>query len=590
MNKIIYCLLFLLSLNLYSYRFNHGGDGMCDEYANYQIDKSSFPAYWQPMIVEIVKNAVNWWNEAGSEHHLYYDGIGGSNPEIDYADFCYDDAVACAATVSNGICIVTSWSTITVDSDYWMDDDFKGSFKLQTILAHEFGHLLGLDHTRNGLSIYSSYTEDYRTILMRSPSYNYGAHLTEDDKKGVRDIYGKDDQNLRSSSSSKTTYYPNNGKVYFTTGNTDYQSYSKPELVFQPDRSLGYDYIMVWNKSNTREINYKFVRDCGSNNNELCSISKYDRHYIDQNADGTYGGSQSLTSPSIVISDNGENALIVWRQEYADKVQNKADDIYYAKIPTNPDPDDSQRIKSHIVYDNVSCPGITGNCSDTDYDHYKAKTTTKPNVVWIEKWQRFVIFYAKLATNYHDSWRITYIVSDDATGTFATDPTEYSLSTLRTNWNPMAIECNQTYNTNKKACLLVFNEINLNEYQSVAENIAKTTFKILEPSLTIGVFDIKEINKSGNWDRWGYGHYSLASRPYPQPTYTGTLNVLNRITKSAKQVANNLKFILYRTTSGYWNGIAMDEYSSSTSYYSRTGYSMTYNSEKEIFKYLWIRE
>ncbi len=589
MSKFLILTLLFISINLFSYTTNHYGYGMCGEYANFQVSKSDFPSYWEPMIVEISKNAANWWNEAGSEHHLYYDGIGTSNPEIEYNDWCDSTALACTSWWVNVGCFSTSVITITVNSDdsQWLTSDWEKSFKMQQVLTHEMGHLLGLGHTDD--------SDDYEAIIMNTYSYpnkNY-AHLTEDDKYGVRAIYGKDDQTLRVGSSSIYTYYPNNSPTIYASGNSDYQTYSKPQLVYQPNTARGYDYIAVWNKANTREINYRFVNDCGTNNNSICGLSGDTRHYIED--------SETLTTPSIAVSDDGYYSVIAWKQETANKKQNEADDIWYSRIPTyihscQVDVNCGSSYESHKLFDN-------SGLANSDYSSFKAKTVSQPKVVWVNNWNRFVIFYTKL-DEYSLAWRIAYIVSTDQYGNFSTNPTVHYLEELidistpygnlwylhplKSNWNPMAINCNQTYDTTKKACLLVFNEINTDTNTSYADNVAKTTYKILEPSTVIGSFSVQDITKTGDWDRKGYGHYSIASREFTNlPAHT--VNLLNRITKSAKEVVNNLRFVIYKSGTT-WHGDTISNHTSSTSYYSRTGYSMVFNPVKQIYKYFWIQE
>jgi len=579
MNKIIITILLLLTSNIFAYVTKYdGSDGMCDEYADFQIEVSSFPTYWQSMIEEIAKNAANWWNEAGSEHHLYYAGVGESNPEIEYGeaandgDKCDSDSVACCTTVTNLYCIVTSWSWITIDNDYWNTNDFKNSYQLQNTITHEFGHLLGLDHTQD--------EDDYPAILM-DPGYFQYRHLTEDDKKGARAIYGEDDQNIRVGSAT-TDFIPNNSPTVFASGNSDYRTFAKPQLVFQPNRTLGYDYIMAWVKSNTNEINYQFVNDSGSNYNSLTAASGTlgKRHYINNKL--------TLTTPSIAISSNGNNAVMVWKQELENQEQRNANDIWFAKIPTFAHDfqidecgsnSDCLAYPSRKLYDNSTL----GNSS---YSNFKAKTISQPKVVWVSNWSKFVIFYTALGG---DNLKIAYIVSSDSQGNFPINPTPQYLN-LYSNWNPFEINCEQVYyiqSSRKMACLLVFNEINKDANTSFADNVAKTTYKILEPTSTEGTFLVKDITKTGNWDRKGYGHYSIMS----VTNTLDTVSIINRITKAGKEVVNNLKIRLSRTMStGVWSGTMEEEATSSTSYYSRTGYSMVYNPIKSLYKFLWIEE
>ena len=70
MSKILFILIFsIFSSSLYSYNA-YESYGMCDKYADIKVNKSIFPIYWRPRIIEITKNVLNYWNEAGSQHSL----------------------------------------------------------------------------------------------------------------------------------------------------------------------------------------------------------------------------------------------------------------------------------------------------------------------------------------------------------------------------------------------------------------------------------------------------------------------------------------------------------------------------------------
>jgi hypothetical protein len=509
-----------------------------------------FPSIWtnENTIFNLVDNAANLWNEAGSKHSLDYGGYGADDPSklmIKYSDYCMDSrAAACTTMVYNynDDCYLGNKARIDVydnhpdntntlnddPQDNWVSD--RLAIKLENVISHEFGHLLGLDH--EGFNYYSQY------LLMGIIGYSDERHLTVDEKYGVRAIYGIDNENLKVSSSGGNTYLPNTGVVTATTS-SDYQTYSKPMLAFQENLSKGYDYIMLWNKSSSRMVNYKFVNDCGSSNEKICSSSGAIRHYI--------LGSQTLTAPSIAISNDGENSLVVWKQE-EQQSQNYPrqavyeDDIWYAKIPTETH---SYNVQGYKIHDNSTH-------NPYEYCGFIAKTNSKPKVVWINKWEHFVVFYQKVSCGNN----MRYIISDDEFGNFSSDSKNGYIdigNTRTTNWNPIDINCKQKSIDNEEVCLLVYNDSpdkwNCN-HNTTSENATKTRFRVLVPKQIedYDKFDVITpiIPDSSNFDIIGLSHYSLATKSFydDNQNITKNLNLLNRITSSGQERVSNIKFIL----------------------------------------------
>lgn len=609
MNKVIIFLIFLMfSSTIYSYQ-TFWTNGMCGGYADFQIsdeDDEPWGDYWEAIIVEASKNAANYWNEAGSEHSLYYDGRGCDNPEIEYDDFWVLTSDMAYTynwfwVLSN--CAPTSFATIEVNRKAFSKDKNQRSRQMQDTITHEFGHLLGIAHS-NGSNLFVDHTlEDrYKSILMRNDGYKTHRHLTEDDKFAARDLYGRDDQVLKTNLSMyKKTIVDVKGQTYWNSKN--YKSYSKPQIAYQPNSKKRYTYIMTWVKSSTHQINYKFMDDYSK---DMYDLGKA-KDGTDENNLGVrhwINDSYTLSTPSIAVSDDGENAVIAWKQERANKEPYLADDIYYAIIPTSSHPSsDRDNPTGSIIFDN----------SGLSLGSFMAKTMTPPKVVWIEKWKRFVIFYTELNDSALWDWRIRYIVSDDEKGSFSASSNDRVLgkTSLFSNWNPLDVNCHQKKWDGKileDACLLVFNPIKHSKNLVAPDSLAKMSFKVLEIENLASTNYIDEslyvidpvLDPNFDWERKGYAHYTL-----PDPLLKiindgagnkipANINTLNRIKKAAKQSVQNLKFFLYYDIyNNEWKLSNLEEENFDYNGFnmkSRTGFSMTLNKDKNRYRYLWIEE
>ncbi len=169
MKYIIYSAIMFFYINIFAYVVQYDG-GMCFEYANFQVNEASFTGntvhvyddlgtvlnnfkFSGTDVKYVVQEAANYWNEAGSEHHLYYDGTGDSNPEI-YLTWEDSNAWMVRHWWALGyddyeVCQVTSAQTIRVNLKYWQNTSFNDGINFFTELVHEIGHLLSLDHTQS---------------------------------------------------------------------------------------------------------------------------------------------------------------------------------------------------------------------------------------------------------------------------------------------------------------------------------------------------------------------------------------------------------------------------------------------------------
>ncbi len=618
MNKLILLFLLSVSSNLLSYEWQINAGGMCDEYANFQVNTDSFTCnntehnfglcnkytdnFWSDEIVRIAKSAANYWNEAGSEHHLNYDGEGDDNPEVYFGDTNREDYPMQTFHVTGPSCLITSLVSIAVDKSNYSGNAITpmtgNSYGFEMTLAHEFGHLLGLADITYRTDIY------YR--LMTSANHGLSSNLMEDDKHGVRSLYGKDDVSMISVSSS--TNSPSisdcSNAKYFTTSDTDYQTYTKPALTYQPVTTKGYDYIMTWVKSNTKEVNYQFVKDC-TNNQGICTVSGNLglRHPITN--------SNTMTTPSVALKSDGSQAMFVWKQEQANQPLDNTNDIYYAILNNTNAHTDTLVIKK--VHNN------TGK----DTTSFKAKTVSAPVVVWVDKWNRYVIFYPRFDIYLHSGasylesyqWAIQYIVADE-NGNFSDTNNNLTENYLLTGegdkifaaWNPMTIDCDQKTEYGTEACLMVFNEFYFKQYDpdtqpilTSAKPVSLTTFKVLIPStppnykFTVETFDSTSYLSMNN--RYGYGHYSVVSKP----STTNTINnTLTRMTKADVNEIEYLNFNLYESnnkwyfsniTEGQTNSIQCfteDPFNIKTQ--TRLGAGITFNKATNKYKYIWIKE
>lgn len=616
MNKIIITVLMFLTINIFGYQWvslNNWPDigGLCDEHTHITISNSSFSAYWEPRIIEIVKSAMNYWNEAGSEHMLYY-GSGDDETNISYSNNYSNTSLTDAtayyyAELPDGDCLSPDNGYITINKKKFFDNqgdlitpnpDYPqatkaSSHEMVMLITHELGHILGLGHTQDS----GDGSNDYYSILM-DPYDAFDKHLTEDDKYGVRSLYGKDDRNIVSGRTSNNSSTINPYSVrYYTTGNSDFQTYSKPQLTYQPVKnttSKAYDYIMTWVKSDTRKINYRFVSECSSGTDICAATDMTSGNGMTLGEVHQILNSETLTAPSLAMKTDGSQAMIVWRQETENQPSDLADDIYYAKINGS---EHSGGIWGIQVYDN----------NDKTPSYYKAKTMSAPTVIWVPSWSRFVIFYTEMKQLFPNYWKIAYIVAN-SDGTFPAEPVvnyiQYGSEYLKSNWNPMAINCNQQTRTGSEACLLVYDKISTdNHYEtSTAYHVAELDFKVLIPKTTEYKFDIYPINTSDLGTRKNYGHLSLASVKQPKEgSYYFTHNRLTRITTSDIEKMNQLVFTVYEQP---YPGSGWTMFNSSESIYdvpcsnnypgmgicSVSGQSIVHNARDNFYRYLWIQE
>ncbi len=159
----------------FSYAYNYGGYRWGGSFPNVIIDQSgiSIPA-WQ----NVITGAMNDWNNTGAKFNFT------------------NGASANKITTSYEVTNALAWTNMTRKYGLW-GDAVKGSvvmnlyhnfnppytsgasYDLRTVMRHEFGHWLILNHTTNS-----------GTLMYPSIGYGQVKNITTDEVSGIKAIYG----------------------------------------------------------------------------------------------------------------------------------------------------------------------------------------------------------------------------------------------------------------------------------------------------------------------------------------------------------------------------------------------------------------
>lgn len=144
------------------------------------------------------------WDASGSRFRLSYVGTTSRNPDVSsayYSDDGYND-IGYANKGRTGS-IAVSWGDSSGTTITERDTTFNtyyglttvgaaGSYDVQSMMTHEFGHWLKLDHVTSVLSPSYCYTTALATMCQYPYTVGdtYFRSLTTDDKNGIKAIYG----------------------------------------------------------------------------------------------------------------------------------------------------------------------------------------------------------------------------------------------------------------------------------------------------------------------------------------------------------------------------------------------------------------
>ncbi len=477
MKKLI-ILFLLVSLNAFGWEwvdpdgdipYGDVGDGkLCGEEGSYFISSSfwsdtitnigvyptvsvtnnfAFKIEGETSIKNAIKNSINYWNEAGSEHHFYASDTYDDDTYISlvYCDTCTWAGLTTYDWNPSGSCSEDEEENIKIRVNSFGSGNY--STKFNEVMTHEAGHVLGIAHTKepyidnddtdgNGTGVDSKY-------IMMNDIY-YKTHITEDDKFGLRALYGKDDRPIKyaiGNTISGSNFYLNTTQ---TLGSgTAFETFAKPQVIAMSTNSY-YDYMFVWVKSSDRKIYYSFAKQTSGST----SFSEVTTPIM---INGSY---EALTSPSVAVKDDGTGALVVFQQiKENDPIENQ--EYIYA---------------SYFDWQNGS-----GSFNAIKVTTTGIHTNSMPSVVWNEKTKTFIIFSVnRNIDDYMDNWKVKYLVSNHEWPIYSNDWNFSKVKNLLvgtgnvyTSWNEMSVSCNKKIliGSTTDECYLFFNKIYSNSLE-----------------------------------------------------------------------------------------------------------------------------
>ena len=169
---VLFLSFFLISTASPALAYSYPGYKWQQGYAYYTTD-STVPSSWSTSIY----NGLMSWNNAGSSFRFYT--LGTTNNKLYYSGLGSNGATAVTYTFATGSSI--SKNTVYFNSDKsWSTTGASGTFDVQSVAVHEFGHWLHLDDLPS-----NSEPVMYAHLEMGQTKRS----LTSDDKNGIRHIY-----------------------------------------------------------------------------------------------------------------------------------------------------------------------------------------------------------------------------------------------------------------------------------------------------------------------------------------------------------------------------------------------------------------
>ncbi len=515
--KKLLILFILISINAFGWEVKDSGSyKLCNELAEYYIDSSftsnpityfDYDSYTNisqnntfafrneslTIVKNIIKNTASYWNEAGSEHLLVGDSSAGDfdivlrNLHSSYDFDMKFDGYRGDNCAHSG--------TLTVNASRFQNTGNNKRFF--TKLTHEFGHMLGLAHTNeydcvtsNKQSQACTNTDSYKNAVYMSLNINSNiSHLTDDDKYGVRDLYGKDDRQIKYLIEE---YLPQGGYIHspwygwieqFYGSGTTYNTFAQPQLISVPNTTN--ELMLTWIKSSTRKLNVEFTNLVPFNDatNTPPKMQKYLGPY---EISGDY---EILSSPSIAVNNNGE-ALIVFQRVKENQIVDLQESLYFVKVNLN----------NHTFTTPVK---ITNS--------ELVKSNSVPLILWSQKIQRWIVFWTERNIDEQYNWRINYLISNNSSPTNSTDWNSSNIKTvtyqsnyISAYWNPMSGTCDIKNTQNNEVCALYFNKIKPNSLDS---SLSTITFDLTSNNYNINILTHDNLTYNNSYI-YNYGHIS----------------------------------------------------------------------------------
>lgn len=509
--KKLLILFILISINAFGWEVKDGGDyKLCDELAIYDIDSSfvsnpityfdydtysnvsqsnifAFRNESLTIVKNMIRNTVSYWNEAGSEHLLVGDSSAGSfYIVLRNLHSSYDFDMKFEGYRDDN-CVDAG--TLTVNASRFQNTGNNKRFF--TKLTREFGHMLGLDHTNEYDCVTSSKqsqactnTGSYKNAVYMSMNTNSNiSHLTDDDKYGVRALYGKDDRQIRYVVEEDGSFW---AEKFYGNGTT-YNTFAQPQIISVPNTTD--EFMIVWVKSSTRKINIEFAKMVRVNNMPI--LQKYLGPYEIQGSPTIGGDYEVLTAPSVAVNNNG-TALIVFQRVMENEIIDLQENLYFINVNLT-----SHSFSSYPIL--ITTSGFV-------------ESNNSPLVLWSQKIQKWIVFWAEKSTNELYNWRVKYLISNN---TSPYHETHWNFSNIKTltyqstdifaYWNPMTGSCDIKDSQNNEICALYFNRVKPN---SIEVSFSAITFKTTLNSYAI---DILNMSDDINWSLTNIGHLSAVS-------------------------------------------------------------------------------